>query len=73
MSKSKWASSAAKCPFYIYETADRVVCEGITRGSKLQLHFDDRGKASAYKSRHCNDVHGCKECEIAKVLLKKYR
>ncbi len=54
-----------KCPFYVKDKPHYIVCEGVCKGTRVNLWFSSEKKRKAYISEHCNQV--CTKCHIAKM------
>ena len=67
---TRYESPYVECPFYKYERYFMIVCEGVAKGSTLQLSFSGKGKKSDYRMRVCERNY--KDCPIACMLEKKW-
>lgn len=72
MSKHKYISKYAVCPFYCKHEPNRICCEGVSVGNNISLMFTDTKKMKEYTTAYCNDIHGYKNCAVCKMLLGKY-
>ena len=59
------------CPFYKKEDPVSVKCEGPIDGTRLVLQFENKTEREEYQKEFCSNKN-CKECEIYKMLDKKY-
>ena len=68
----------AECPFYMSdEPASRyakasITCEGIY-GRATKTLFNKQSDKDAHGEQFCTSVHRCKNCEIYKLVNKKYK
>ncbi len=65
-----YQSSNAVCPFYIKEDGEKIFCEGIQRGNRIQMAFTDQRLRGEFRQKYCCSF-GYKDCPIAKMLFEK--
>lgn len=58
-------SEKRACPYYRYETAQQITCEGVIPGTLMHVGFCNRGEALDYKKRYCNTNY--KDCNICRM------
>ena len=61
-------SADALCPFYRKESTMAVVCEGVTKDSRIRQEF--RHGAANYKQSFC--CADWKNCRVSRMLQEKY-
>ena len=59
-----------KCPFYKREERQKIICEGMWKGSATHLAFDTPAKMKAYKKEYCNGDY--EKCGLCSILYDKY-
>lgn len=59
-----------QCPFYKYDDAQAVVCEGPVDGSTTKVRFRTKSRKENYRRRHCEKDY--ETCSVCKMLYKKY-
>jgi hypothetical protein len=59
---------AVDCPFYMYDKANYIKCEGENRIKK----FKDRKALKKYRTDICGNVGTYMKCEIAKSIDKEW-
>ena len=66
-----YVSKYAQCPFYHKEDQRKLFCEGVEKGTAIQLSFDTNVHHKDYKQELCCSPNW-KDCRIAKMLEEKY-
>lgn len=71
MSSGSFYQASVLCPYYKYDNGkDRIVCEGLIPGSKLQSYFR---RKKDYQTQIIKFCCGCYwNCEMCAALDKKY-
>ena len=59
-----------RCPFFVASGKCKIACEGLTEGSNICLSYQTFEMRNAQRQRYCDSNY--EECEIAKILNKKY-
>ena len=60
----------ARCPFFIYHTADKICCECPIDGSRMGITFDKpEDKKTQYKGFCCARYVNC---ELYRANMEKY-
>lgn len=59
------------CPFYLDNTSNSIVCEGLQNKSKISQHFDKKADKAFYQNCYCYKFNYNK-CPICKALKEKY-
>jgi hypothetical protein len=72
MKHKKYDDEKVVCPFYKYQEAYRICCEGVQKNSNLILAFTLPKYRIQYNTVYCNSIEGHKNCTIAQILYKKY-
>lgn len=72
LSKHKYISKYAVCPYYSKNEPNRICCEGVSDENNVNLVFSDVNKLKEYSKTYCNDLRGYKECAVCKMLDQKY-
>ncbi len=71
---TSYNSASVKCPFYVKDKPNYIVCEGIVHGTKVHLWFSGEKKKTKYIQEHC--YHICQRCPIAdmheRVNMKRF-
>ena len=70
MKGSRYISKDAKCPFYICEDPQRIMCEGVEEETGVHLTFRSCNHKKLYARSFCADEY--EECRIHKMLKEKY-
>jgi len=60
----------ALCPFFQSSDKNRIICEGIVKGSRTALEFTKQGERSRHRTLYCDCRY--QQCEVYKALMKKY-
>lgn len=60
------------CPFYKWQDLYRIACEGICKGSTVNLVFGNPKEKTEYKLKHCRNIECYKSCRVAQMLFGKY-
>jgi len=68
--KDSFESMSIKCPFFKAHGERSVCCEGVERGSKLELSFRNATQKQKYVSKFCSEHH--RLCLIARMNDLKY-
>lgn len=77
MSKT-FLKSMAACPFFKSDTnaargqCASIICEGVY-GLATQTLFKKQEDKNAHGETFCVSIHGCKRCEIYKLIELKYK
>lgn len=58
------------CPFYLKESANRLICEGIPEGSVNVTIFGASVGKARYKERFCRSNYN--SCALCSALMDKY-
>lgn len=67
-----YESPKVLCPFYISESGNRILCEGIEKGSTIHMTFDVPKHRDEYRQEHCCSYY--MKCIWAQMLNeKKYK
>lgn len=69
MSKFWYSKSKIKCPYYVGERDQCIVCEGIIPDTSQQSKFEDPETKSQYKIKYCNGFN-YSQCAIVKAKEK---
>ena len=59
-----------KCPYYSGEEPQKVVCEGVEKGSALHVTFASPDQRKNYKNKFCKRQYN--DCMICKMLNRKW-
>lgn len=65
-----YADKNVLCPFYSREEPTKLFCEGVVRGTSLNLNFRDTNLKVSYKNKLCKSKYH--DCLLCKALTKKY-
>lgn len=60
-----------KCPFYIKDKPNYIICEGVVKGSRVNLWFRSDKRKKEYIEAHCNKI--CNNCHIASMHEERVR
>lgn len=63
-------SKLAKCPYYRFENANLICCEGVEDGSSVHVVFGDVNKCREYKRKFCRSRYA--SCKVLQMLDTKY-
>ncbi len=67
----RWASDAAKCPFYKWTEYQCLFCEGSDRAS-IRLSFPAKTDRGDYFQKYCaDDYHSCVIYMASEIKVKK--
>ena len=66
-----WGSARAVCPYYLGEQKNHISCEGLVKGTKLNVVFQSGDKKKSFKRDNCETFRG--SCPIRELLEVKYR
>lgn len=66
-------SADVQCPFYHRHDSNRIICDGLARGSTISMHFKSPERREAYMWQHCMDVKTCAFCGLYGALQDAYR
>lgn len=69
MKKGEWKDNCVKCPHYLREARQRIVCKGVQEGSNIHITFSSISDLKDYKAGRCKG--GWDKCPIA-CLLNEY-
>lgn len=72
MKHRSYADKNAVCPFYRYQEAYKICCEGIKKNSSLSLSFASPTERKNHCEQHCNNIRGFPLCPVANMLNNKY-
>lgn len=70
MSNGKYRDKNVQCPFYVCESKRVITCEGIQKGTCLNVSFLNSLDKKAYKKIQCTKIN-C-SCRISRMLELKY-
>lgn len=59
-----------ECPFYMKETKNRLICEGIPENSSTSTVFGSIISKAKYQDRYCRKNYNA--CGLCKALMDKY-
>lgn len=63
------------CPFYkvgrMTNNIYHIACEPPVGADTIRLGFYGP-KLNTWRAKYCRNIHGYKECPVAKMLLEKY-
>ena len=59
------------CPFYRWETADTIACEGVEQGCETRMCFADTPGKLRWRQRIC-DCYSFRRCPMASAAELKY-
>lgn len=60
-----------RCPFFVRETAQSLICEGFVKNSALLTKFSSEKKKIAYINKYCARCTGG-DCYLAKGQFERY-
>lgn len=60
----------AKCPYFLGSDKHKIVCEGVTDGSRTVLEFDTKKLRNTHRELFCNSRY--QNCEVCRMLEDKY-
>jgi len=63
-------SKFVKCPFYRYEEKRAIVCDGISQGCSLTLHYRSEALWNQQMHIYCEDQYD--KCEVFRMLWDVY-
>lgn len=67
-------TALVKCPFYIRERENTIVCEGEREGMEISIKFINELRKLEYQEEHCNkNVTGCPYERLARDKYKEDR
>lgn len=66
-----YSSVNVKCPFYLAEENNKIICEGMEKGSRTALEFRGRQFKESVKERYCNS--NFEQCKLYHVIDDKYK
>lgn len=69
---SQYVSKYAKCPYYRRHDTNRICCEGTSDDNTINIVFGSKQDLKEYERAYCNDIFGCRDCPLHKMLDKKY-
>lgn len=70
--KIPWEDKFAKCPYYIKQDGNRIICEGIVTKTTLHVAFEHGTDKSTFFKNLCCNIKGCVICPIHQMLDKDY-
>ncbi len=59
------------CPFFHSERNNTIICEGICRGTTVELRFSCHGNLKKHRFLFC-DSHGYLSCPLFEAINQKY-
>ena len=68
---NKTVDALVKCPFYVKENENRIVCEGYIKNTCMITKFTDAAQKKAHLRACCFHEDGGK-CFFAQSLFRKY-
>ncbi len=68
---NKPVEALIKCPFYLRQTENTLICEGVLKGTVMLTQFQCASLKRAHYKQSCFHEDGG-ECFLAKSLYEKY-
>ena len=65
-----YVSRFALCPFYQYQTGERVMCDGSASGTRVMLVFMNREERNKYLDLYCECNY--QACPVYEGLMKAW-
>lgn len=62
--------SDVKCPFFLSRGKRSVLCEGITRASRVNTKFESRKLYENHKHEYCD--RNFRECPLYRIIKDRY-
>ncbi len=73
MSKhGNYVDSKVVCPYYKWSDSNKIACEGIEKGSAINITFGSKIKKKEHMLIYCCDINKYKQCTICSMLNRKY-
>lgn len=60
-----------KCPYYIKQSQNRIVCEGVCSNNRINIWFENEQVKSDYIKGHCYNINT--QCHISRMLASVKR
>lgn len=62
----------AQCPFFKESDRRSISCEGVGDSCVLRMSYNTIAERNLQRNLFCNDIRGCKRCEIYQMVMGKY-
>jgi hypothetical protein len=59
-----------KCPYYLREKQQRIICEGLGPGTSIHLVFGNQDDLKDYKQSYC--MKCWQQCHLTKMQNRRY-
>nr|DAO88783.1 MAG TPA: hypothetical protein [Caudoviricetes sp.] len=60
-----YTSSSVKCPYYIKDKPENIICEGFCDGTRINFWFQSKTEMRSYMEKNCFHIHP--DCPIARM------
>ena len=67
-----YGAKFVKCPFYHRHDSNRIVCEGLSKGSTINLVYESHIEKAEYLKEVCCDLLASRDCPVHMMLMQKY-
>lgn len=67
---SRWTDVLIECPYYKWEERQKIVCEGVQKGTAIHLTHDTTTNLKDYKNRFCKKDYN--RCLLADMHNRKW-